>query len=86
MEKTIIANGNNVKTEMLSIVRNIIKANGWTQKKAADVLKIDQPKVSAIVNLKTKGFSLDRIFMFLSLLGYEVEITVKKANELHVVG
>ncbi|WP_168464644.1 helix-turn-helix domain-containing protein [Wolbachia endosymbiont of Ctenocephalides felis wCfeT] len=72
------SNKNKVRTELLSIVRDIIKAHNWTQTVAADMLELDQPKISSIENLKTKGFSAERIFMLLSLLDCEVEITVKR--------
>ncbi|WP_168464807.1 helix-turn-helix domain-containing protein [Wolbachia endosymbiont of Ctenocephalides felis wCfeT] len=80
MVKKIRANDDNVKKELLSIVKSAIRENGLTQKEAAKVLETDQPKMSAIVNLRTKGLSLEKIFMFLSLLGYEVEIVVRKTN------
>ena len=74
---------NKARAELLSVIKDIIKANNWTQAKAANVLKLDQPKVSSIENLKTKGFSLERMFMLLSMLDHEVEITVKKTTELN---
>lgn len=78
MIKKIRANDNNIKIELLSIIKSAIEEKNWKQREAANVLKLDQPKVSSIVNLKTKGFSLERMFMILSKLDYDVEITVKK--------
>jgi predicted XRE-type DNA-binding protein len=48
-----------------------------TQAKAAEILGIDQPKVSALVRGKLSGFSLERIIHFLNLLGRDVQIVVK---------
>jgi predicted XRE-type DNA-binding protein len=48
-----------------------------TQAAAAEVLQIDQPKVSALVRGRLAGFSLDRLVRFLVLLGSDVEIVVK---------
>ena len=48
-----------------------------TQAAAAEVLQIDQPKVSALVRGRLAGFSLDRLVRFLVLLGSEAEIVVK---------
>ncbi|APR98597.1 helix-turn-helix domain-containing protein [Wolbachia endosymbiont of Folsomia candida] len=81
MVKKIIANSNNVKTEILSIIKNAIEESCCTQQEAANVLELDQPKVSSIKNLKTKGFSLERMFMLLSKLDYDVEITVRKITK-----
>lgn len=72
---------NKTRTELLSVIKDIIKAHNWTQAHAGSVLKLDQPKVSSIENLKTKGFSLERMFMLLSLLDYDVEITVRKITK-----
>lgn len=41
------------------------------------MLKIDQPKVSALVRRRLAGFSLDRLVRLLVLLGIVVEIVVK---------
>jgi predicted XRE-type DNA-binding protein len=51
----------------------LIARRGLTQTAAAEVLRIDQPKVSALVRRR----SLDRLVRFLLLLGSDVEIVVK---------
>src|SRR5467141_968702 len=48
-----------------------------TQVQAAEVLGIDQPKISALKQGKLSGFSIERLVRFLLLLGCDVEITVK---------
>ncbi|APR98708.1 helix-turn-helix domain-containing protein [Wolbachia endosymbiont of Folsomia candida] len=73
---------NKARAELLSVIKGIIKANNWTQAKAANVLKLDQPKISLIKNLKVKEFSLERIFLLLSRLNCEVEIMVKRKGNL----
>jgi predicted XRE-type DNA-binding protein len=55
----------------------LIARRGLTQTAAAEVLQIDQPKVSALVRRRLAGFSLDRLVRFLVLLGSDVEIVVK---------
>ena len=70
------------KAELACLIELAIKAKGMTQKQAAEVLGIDQPKVSAVVRGRLSGFSLDRLMRFLVLLGNDVEIVVKeKAKE-----
>jgi len=44
---------------------------------AAEILDVDQPKVSALIRGRLAGFSLDRLVRFLVLLGSDVEIVVK---------
>jgi len=59
----------------------LIARRGLTQTAAAEVLQIDQPKVSALVRRRLAGFSLDRLVRFLVLLGSDVEIVVKRGPE-----
>ena len=56
---------------------DIIAERKLTQTKAARLLGIDQPKVSALIRGKLDGFSLDRLFRFLNALGRDVEIVVR---------
>ena len=65
------------KAELARKITALIAKSGLTQAGAADVLKIDQPKVSALVRGRLAGFSLDRLVRFLVLLGSDVEIVVK---------
>ena len=66
-----------VKAELARRISSIITAQNMTQTEAAKLLKIDQPKVSALVNGKLSGFSTTRLFRFLNALGRDVEIVVK---------
>jgi hypothetical protein len=47
---------------------------------AADVLKLDQPKVSTLVRGRSSGFSLGRLLRFVVLLGIDVEIVGEAAH------
>ncbi len=53
-----------------------------TQRKAARILGIDQPKVSALIRGRLEGFSLERLCRFLNLLGQNIELVVRpKRND-----
>jgi predicted XRE-type DNA-binding protein len=69
------------KAELARRVCDIITERKLTQTKAAAVLGIDQPKVSALMRGKLNGFSLDRFFRFLNALGRDVEIIIRPARE-----
>ena len=58
-------------------IQTIIKKRHLTQTQAAELLGIDQPKVSALIRGRLKGFSMERLFHFLNLLGRDVQIVVK---------
>lgn len=65
------------KAELARKIAELIAERRLTQAAAADLLDIDQPKVSALVRGRLAGFSLDRLVRFLVLLGRDVEIIVK---------
>jgi len=65
------------KAELVQRIRNLIAARKLTQTKAAELLGIDQPKVSALVRGRVEGYTIDRLFRFLTALGQRVEITVR---------
>jgi predicted XRE-type DNA-binding protein len=65
------------KAELARKIAGIIDGRGLTQAAAAEILEVDQPKVSALIRGRLAGFSLDRLVRFLVLLGSDVEIVVK---------
>src|ERR1700733_13527753 len=65
------------KAELVRRICEIIAEKKLTQAKAAALLGIDQPKISALIRGKFDGFSSDRLFRFLNTLGQEVEILVR---------
>jgi len=64
------------KAELVQRIRDLIAERKLTQAKAAKLLGLDQPKVSALVRGRVEGYTLDRLFRFLNALGQRVEITV----------
>jgi len=62
-------------------VAETIRARQMTQMRAARILKVDQPKISRLLRGQLAGFSTERLLEFLTLLGRDVEITVKPASE-----
>jgi predicted XRE-type DNA-binding protein len=60
-------------------IASAIRARRLTQSHAARILKIDQPKISRLLRGQLSGFSTERLMLFLTLLGRDVEIVVKTA-------
>jgi predicted XRE-type DNA-binding protein len=56
----------------------VIRERRLTQARAARILKIDQPKVSRLLRGQLSGFSTERLLHFLTLLGRDVEIVIKR--------
>lgn len=65
------------KAELARQINFVIKKQKLTQKEAALLLGIDQPKISALISGRLSGFSLERLFRFLNELGQDVNIKIK---------
>ncbi len=66
-----------IETELLRRIIAIIRARKLSQRAAARVLGIDQPKVCALMNGKTRGYSISRMIRFLAALDQDVEIRIR---------
>jgi predicted XRE-type DNA-binding protein len=64
------------KSNLALHIRRTIEARSLTQVQAAEILGLDQPKVSSIINGRLDGFSSDRLMRLLNDLGCDVKITV----------
>lgn len=69
------------KSDLALQINEIISKKKLTQRNAAKLLGVDQPKVSAFINGKLTGFSLERLFRFLNVLGQDITITVRPVNK-----
>jgi predicted XRE-type DNA-binding protein len=65
------------KAQLASHIRVAIGRRKLTQAKAAELMGLDQPKVSALMNGRLVGFSSDRLLRCLTALGQDVDIVVR---------
>jgi predicted XRE-type DNA-binding protein len=66
------------KVRLAVAVNQIIAARHLSQSKAARILHINQPKISALANYRLEGFSVERLLRFLNALDRDVEIVIRK--------
>lgn len=66
------------RAKLLHSVATLIKASQLSQEEIARKLGISQPKVSMLVSGRLTAFSTDTLLHYLSLLGCNVEIKVRK--------
>ena len=66
------------RAKLLDNVSSLIKSSNLSQKEVADKLGITQPKVSMLVGGRLSAFSTDTLIHYLSILGCEVQIKIKK--------
>jgi|SRR5271154_7142826 len=65
------------KADLVHQISVLIEKRGLTQIQAARVLKVTQPKISALLRGRLEGFSMDRLVRFLNALDQDVKISVR---------
>jgi predicted XRE-type DNA-binding protein len=68
-----------LKAKLTVQIYRIIKDLGLTQSKAAELLGTTQAQVSALMRCRPVSVSVGRLMEFLTVLGQDVEVTVKPA-------
>jgi predicted XRE-type DNA-binding protein len=66
-----------IKARLCAALNRIVEREQLTQAEVAAVIGINQPKVSALLNYRLEGFSVERLINFLVSLGQDVEILIK---------
>lgn len=80
-----------LKVKIARVISNVVQHGGYTQAQLAEIIGLDQPKVSKLLRGRLKEFSVERMMKFLMLLGYDIEVRFPKTAEdvqgkLRVVG
>jgi predicted XRE-type DNA-binding protein len=66
-----------LKSRLMQVIAGEIRKRGLTQAEAGELLGLDQPNVSALVNEKISRFSVDKLMTFLARLGFDVSVRIK---------
>ena len=66
-----------LKAKLVREIRAIIKRRKLTQTKAAAMLGLKQPDVSALVTGRVGKFSIDRLVRCLNRMDYRVDVVVR---------
>lgn len=69
------------KAKLAMRIEKIISGRKLKQTEAAKILKINQPKISALMNGQLTGFSMGKLIYFLNCLNQDIEICVKEKIE-----
>ena len=59
-------------------INQILQSRPLSQTAAASLLEVNQPKISALMNYRLDGFSVERLMHFLNALDRDVEIVTRK--------
>ena len=65
------------KVRLAVAINRQLAERDLSQVDAAELLDINQPKISALRNYKIDGFSVERLMTFLTALGSDIEIVVR---------
>ena len=79
-----------LKAKLTIEIYRLLKKRGVTQQQAAKLLGTTQAQVSALMRCKPVSVSVGRLMEFLTVLGQDIEVTVKpaarrKAGDMSVV-
>ena len=66
-----------VKSRLIRFVAEEVRRRKLTQKDAGELLVLDQPNVSALMNEKLSRFSVQKLMAFVGRLGFKVSIHVE---------
>lgn len=75
-----------LRVQLALRINELLEERGLTQAKAARIFGIPQPHVSELENYKLSRFSAERLMRFLTVLGYNVEISIQPKAKDHECG
>lgn len=65
-----------MKVALARAITLAVKKRHLTQTEAAKIIGVDQAKISALLRGRLKGFSVDRLVRYLTLLGKDIDIRI----------
>jgi predicted XRE-type DNA-binding protein len=72
-----------LKVEIAHAISATICSRNLTQAAAGKIIGVDQAKVSALLRGRLTGFSVERLVLFLTELGRDVEIRISRSHSGH---
>lgn len=67
-----------LKSRIALRIHKAIEEKGLSLREAGKLMGVDHAKVSAIINGRLRGFSIDRLFRFLNALDVNVQIRLER--------
>ena len=65
------------KVRLAIAINDVLQRRALSQGNAAELLGVNQPKVSALSKYRLEGFSVERLMRFLTALNQDVEIVIR---------
>lgn len=70
-----------IKSKLMILVASNIRKNGWTQSQAAKELKVNQPRISNLMNGQLSKFSVDMLISMLGQLNYIIDVSFDLSSD-----
>ena len=68
-----------MRAELMIKIEQFVRKSGMTQKEAAHLIGITQPRLNLLLKRKIDLFSLDALVNMVARVGMQVKLTVRKA-------
>jgi predicted XRE-type DNA-binding protein len=75
-----------VRAKLAKQIAQLIHRKGLRQNQVADILGVDQSKVSKLVRGRISGFTSDRLLRYLNALGCDVRIEIRPIRTIQRPG
>jgi len=73
-----------IRSELMIQLRKIIESRGLKQAEAARMLRVSQPRVSALMKGRIDLFSVDTLIDMLDRVGFKVKVALTKSSSRKV--
>ena len=73
-----------IRSELMIQLRKIIESRGLKQAEAARMLRVSQPRVSALMKGRIDLFSVDTLIDMLARAGFKVKVALMKSSSRKV--
>jgi len=74
-----VAENLKIRAQLMSVLSQYISNEGLTQKQAAELFEVNQPRVSDLMRGKIERFTIDMLITMLARTGKQVSLKVSSA-------
>ncbi|TPV52895.1 XRE family transcriptional regulator [Aestuariibacter sp. GS-14] len=79
-----LANKVAMKIDLSIMLSKLIKDRGWTQAQAAEVLNVNQSRISDLKNAKIEKFTIDSMIDMLESLGFKINFNMRSLEQASI--
>jgi predicted XRE-type DNA-binding protein len=69
-----------MRSELMIVIEETIRQNGWTQAHTAKIIGVSQPRIAELFQSRIDLFTLDTLVKYLNKLGKKVILTIRDSD------